>query len=200
MLLNSKGGEEAAVSATAPSSLNFKSLAAEMSREGSCSAPEPPAPEASVFACVRVALAKLLPGDTAEYNGSAVTITETHGDRFVSVQSAPSARPQRVLVRDVSLLSPSGRCSEAVATRREAEVLACAHECEVDASGKSSKRDQRAAQRAKWQQYHLLECGCSDALGPDVTPVSLIVEAKGRDQVRRRQRFVIKFARVLRSS
>jgi hypothetical protein len=161
-----------------------------MSREGSSSAPEPP--EASVFACVRMALASLLPGDTAEYNGSAVTITETHGDRFVSVQAAaPSVPTQRVLARDVSLLTPSGRCSEAVATRRQAEVLSCALECEVDASGKCSKRDQRAAQRAKWQQYHLLEYGCSDALGADVSPLRLIVEAKGRDQVRRRQRLLI---------
>jgi hypothetical protein len=154
-----------------------------MSRECSPAAP----PEASVFACLRTALAWTLPGDTVEYNGSDFSVAETHSDRFVSIQAESAEPPQRVLARDLRLLSPIGRSSEAVATRRTAQVLSCAHEYTVDASGRCTKSDQRDVQRAEWQQYHLLEYECSDALH-GISPLRLIVEAAGRDQARQQQR------------
>jgi hypothetical protein len=158
----------------------------EMSRERSPAAHD--SPEASVFACLRMALAWTLPGDTVEYNGSNFSVAETHGDRFVSIHAESAELPQRVLARDLHLLSPIGRVSEAVATRRTAQVLSCAHEYTIDASGRCTKSDQRVVQRAEWQQYHLLEYGCSDALH-GISPLRLIVEAAGRDQARKQQHF-----------
>jgi hypothetical protein len=147
------------------------------------SGPTPPDPsEASAFACLRMALSWPLPGDGADFNGAAVVITHTHNDRFVTIQAEASAPAQRVLARDVRLLTPCGRSSEAVVTRRAAQVLSRAHRCSVDASGKCAISDRTSVQRAKWQQYHLLQYGCSDALGADKTPVSLVVEAEGADQ------------------
>lgn len=158
----------------------------EMSRERSPAAHD--SPEASVFACLRMALTWTLPGDTVEYNDSNFSVAETHGDRFVSIHAESAELPQRVLARDLHLLSPIGRVSEAVATRRTAQVLSCAHEYTIDASGRCTKSDQRVVQRAEWQQYHLLEYGCSDALH-GISPLRLIVEAAGRDQARKQQHF-----------
>ena len=157
-----------------------------MAHEHGSSASDPS--EASVFACLRMALAWPLPGDAAEFNGAEVCITQTHCDRFVSVQSEVSAPAQQVLARDLRLTSPSGRSSEAVASRRVAQVLSSAQRSSVDANGKCSRSDRSAVQRANWQQYHLLRCGCSDVVGDRMTPISLIVEAEGGDQVRFQQR------------
>jgi hypothetical protein len=157
-----------------------------MSRE--CNPAALDTPEASVFACLRMALAWTLPGDTAEYNGSGVSVTETHSDRFVSIQAKSAELNQRVLSRDLCLLSPIGRSSEAVSMRHTSQVLSFAHEYRLDASGRCSQSDRRVVRRAMWQQYHLLEYGCSDAL-PGISPLRLIVAAEGRDQVTHKQRF-----------
>jgi hypothetical protein len=177
---------EAEVKTKRSATILFLNPSFEMFRERSPASHDPP--EASVFACLRVALARTLPGDTVEYNGSNFSVAETHGDRFVSIHAESAELPQRVLARDLRLLSPIGRSSEAVATRRTAQVLSCAHEYTIDASGKCTKSDQRVVQRAEWQQYHLLEYGCSDALH-GISPVRLIVEAAGRDQARKQQYF-----------
>jgi hypothetical protein len=158
----------------------LRSTAFEMAHDTGLLAPDPL--EASAFACLRMALAWPLPGDSAEFNGATVGIKHTHSDRFVTVQAEASATTQRVLARDLRLLTPSGRSSEAVATRRAAQVLSRAHRCSIDASGTCTNSHKGAVQRATWQQYHLLQCGCSDALDPSATPVSLVVEAEGGDQ------------------
>jgi hypothetical protein len=140
--------------------------------------------EASVFACLRMALAQHIPGDSAEFNGSAVRITELHYDRFVSVQALASSAPaHRALLRDVRLMSPCGPPSQALEARHSMQVLSQSQSYKIDAAGRHVKDDACAAIRAEYQQYHLLHYACSAAVAAACAPLRLVVEAQGGDQV-----------------
>ncbi len=148
------------------------------------SRPDLEAHEACVFACMRMAVGRPLPGDLAEFNGAAVRVIEMHSDRFVSVQALdPSSPVQRALARDLRLVHPGGRASHMRETHHSAQVLSRTQRYTIDANGGHSKDDAGVAVRAEWQQYHLLRYGCSDVVGAGARPVRLIIEARGEDQV-----------------
>lgn len=156
--------------------------------------------EACVFACLRMALSRPLAGDIVEFHSTTASVTDTHADRFISVATpGPPATTQRVLLRDIRMITPSGRALEATATRLSAQILSRSQPCSIDSRG-AFQCEQRHAPLAHWQQYgiqpfqqcvfcntlsryHLIQCGCSDTVSAATRPVRLIVEAQGKDQV-----------------
>ena len=144
--------------------------------------------DAATFACLRLALARPLAGDSVQVDGITGSIAETHGNRFVTVQPSDARAPAQLLLqRNMRITSPSGRSSSAVETRRVFQVLASDHEHYVDASGRMSVGGSRSTDRARMNQYHLLLVGCSDCIGAHARLIRLEVQAQGSDQVRMRR-------------
>jgi hypothetical protein len=140
--------------------------------------------EACAFACLRMVLARPIPGDSAEINGTAARVTATHSDRFASLQARGSSSPaHRALIRDIRLTSPCGSPSEALQARHSIQVMSLSRCYKIDAAGRHVKDDACAALRAEWQQYHLLHYACSHVVAAACAPLQLVVEAQGGDQV-----------------
>ena len=100
-----------------------------------------------------MALSRPLAGDTVEFNSITASVTDTHADRFISVAvPGPPATIQRVLLRDIRMITPSGRASEATATRQSAQILSRSQPCSIDSHG-AVQCERRDAALATWQQY-----------------------------------------------
>ena len=100
-----------------------------------------------------MALSRPLAGDTVEFHSTTASVADTHADRFISVAvPGPPATTQRVLLRDIRMITPSGRASEETATRLSAQILSRSQPCSIDSRG-AVQCERRDAALATWQQY-----------------------------------------------